>query len=420
MTLDLDNGCNVNSGLGLRLLLHWRIRCAARHVAIDATSGPGAATLCTSVIGTLKDESNAGDLEFHLRRWRAGAAAADARGALLCLAELTSELSAEVFAEFPPPGLAVILEHLSDAAASAAMPEKPVAAVEPVTGCPGSDVLDHDLNKMVRRAAVSSADVGVAVVELDQRHRHSRPATGRPDPQNPALIGLASTLRLAASQADTVYRWGPRRFALVSWDADKVAMRQTMLQAVCLGGEKFHWGVASLSDIGSPAEQNPDLLLMMAEADLHLRRKDLSHAKAALERRRRTTLVGVAAAAMLLAAVVSNGFAGSPGQPNRVSADRHSITAPAVPSAVTPPAGNQAQAPAPSNTGFTVASASVPVAATTVALISHPSGPASTTAPPPPPPTPNAGHGPGGNGAPGLVGKTPGSMKKLLGVLHRV
>lgn len=401
MTLDhLDKPEELATGLGLRLLLHWRIRCAALRIPIDTTAGPLAARACTSVIRTLDTGGGDAELARDLDRWQ-GELLDDeaARAAADCLVQLVAEIAAEVFEEFPPAGLGVVLERLAEHAA--ARRPAPLAQVDARTGCLGPDELETRLDSLVPAALAAGGDVSVAVVEFDEKAD--------------ADLRVAAALREATYLGDNVYRTGRTRFVVVSAGRELGEMRQLALHALCLADTGVRWGASSLATVGLQASETPDVLVMMAEADLHLRRQDFAAAEAVLARRRRTTVGALAASVALLAGLAGAMGTTGAGAPTGATAQRapHVSTVTTTP----PPASTQGTTPAtappapstppPSDTQTLTVSGNTPQSPATVTLTSAtvPTIPAATT---PPPSTPTPGNGQGNGGGQGHT-VTPGS-----------
>ena len=290
-----------------RILVRWRIRSGARQAAADATSGPEAAALCVAVVRSLEDPSQTPDLAMTARSWGAGVSSAtEARSALLCLCEVTTELDGEVIDGFPPQGLDRVLEVLVTEAAAASTPSTELSSIDTLTGCPDRQAVSGDLDVVVASAVASGSDVAVAIAKLDESPKRIGDPHRLAD--DVAVLGLLATLRRAFGHSDGVYRTGDGKFAVLAPDTDASGAREVMLLATCAPGPRFEWGVASLHAAGTKATESPDLLLLLAEGDLYLRRKDFSRANAVLARRRRVSAVASIAAVTLLAGGIALGL----------------------------------------------------------------------------------------------------------------
>jgi hypothetical protein len=226
------------------------------------------------------------------------------------------------------------------------------------------------------------------------------------------VLSLVAALRTTVGRAGGVYRVGERKFAVLAPGRAGRGMGELMLLATCAPGPRFSWGAADLSGAGAQAAEKPDLLLLLAEADLLFRRQDFSHANAALTKRRRTSALATAAAVAVVAGGITFGLdttAAGPGDQLHVALHGHAThtppvrspeqpigsgPVPAVPAAAPSPGAGSAPTPVPAGPSGVV-SAPVPGAlsgvvsppATTVALVVDHSPPSPQVASVPPVPT---------------------------------
>jgi GGDEF domain-containing protein len=326
------------------MALHWQLRCAARRTAEVEASGQKAAALCEAVVETLGNPSHATHLSLAARSWASNVSnPAEARAALLCLCEVATELdgelattelattesattesattesaTTELATTWYPDGLDAVLGALVAEAARVSTQADPVRhdATDALTGCPGRRALERDLGVAVVAAAAAGGDVAVATVQLDRARRHLgvvRPGGSRDAADDAAVLGLVATLRRSMGRADGLYRVGPTSFAVLA--ADTTTAGALALRAECLPGPKFSWGMAGLAAVGAAAVESPDLLLVVAEADRELRRRELARVDDATARRRRMSAVAAAAAAIVLVAGVTVGVGASSSAP---------------------------------------------------------------------------------------------------------
>ena len=318
-----------------------------------------------AVLRTLQDPSQAGVLEAAARSWAASVSSpADARSALLCLCEVTTELAGDVVDQPGAAGLDRVLEVLVAQAAAASAPSTAPASVDTVTGCPDRQAFGRDLAAAVADADLSGADVAVAVVKVHDVPK--RTGLSRRPVVDGAVDRMLGSLRGTPARSHGVYRIGARKFAVLAPDMDILGVRELMLLATCVPGPRFAWGAASLRAVGADAERSPDLLLLLAESDLYLRSKDLAAATTALARRRGISVLASSAAATLLVGGVALGLdmpAAAPGYQVHVA---EPVPVGSVPSG--PPSRPSPPAPAPPPT--------------------NPPPPSSVPAPPPTPTSP--------------------------------
>ena len=319
-----------------RVLLHWRVRCGARRAAVEATSGPDAMALCAAVAWTLEHGTPAPDLAAAAHAWGASVSSpAEARSALLCLGEVATEISGDMADELPPTGLDPVLEQLASEAAAASARRTEPAGIDPLTGCGDRRALEGDLDEAVAGALAAGLDVAVAVVEIDGPHRERSKRLGKSTSVlgDVTVLGLVATLRRALGRADGIYRVGQRKLAVLAPGRAGRGMGELMLLATCAPGPNFSWGAADLSAGGAQAAKNPDLLLLLAEADLLLRRQDLSRANATLTRRRRMSALATAAAVALVAGGITFGLdttAAGPGGQSHLALPGHAGDTPPI------------------------------------------------------------------------------------------
>lgn len=353
--------------LAERVLLHWRVRCLLRQAPLRATTSADSLALCAAMLWTLEHREAPPGLLLTARRWAESAATVpDATRALECLAEVVAEIAEVAFPAFSRRSLPELFARLAGEARSAVTRRARRPGVDVVTGLPDRPSLERDLDALVAAAKVGGGvDVTVAVVE-PQRSARGSVRTPRRHPvaaEQGALRDLAAALEDRLAGGARLYRLGTRRLAVVAARWDTRAMGELMLRASCSAAASFVWGTASLRGAGERAAADPDALVVLAEADLHLRRRDLLRARAALARQhRRTALRTVAAALVVLAgAALGVGTSGPGAPPSRsASAPPPSTLAPGGTGGA-PAAGPPAPSPAPSSPA-PAAVASVPAA----------------------------------------------------------
>ena len=247
-------------------------------------------------------------------------------------------------------------------------------------------------------AGATAADVTVVFAELAElsggaggRDRRSSKGAAAADVE---VLGLVAALRRATGSPRPVYRVGDERFALLLPRTNRLRAGELMLLATCGAGPAFHWGAGSLSSAGKRAADDPGVLMMLAEADLLIRRRDLSHARALLTRRRRASVATSAAAALALvggSAFGLDAFGG--GAPLRAALEAHGHGS-ASAHVLGPGASPRAVAPPPSvPTSVTPAVTAAPVAAPVPAVpVARPTSaaPVALVSVQTPPPQPNA------------------------------
>jgi hypothetical protein len=407
--------------LAQRVLLHWRVRCLVRMAPLRATSGSDALSLCAALLWTLEHRSPAPGLALAARRWVEGAASVpELARASECLAEVVTEIARVAFPALSPQTLEHALDVVADEVAAAPARRAPRPGVDRATGLADRRALERDLDALVAAAVAGGGiDLALAVVEPEHTARGSLRHTGwrRGDAGHAALGGLVSALRRATAQLGgngRLYRLGARRLAVLLPRGDSAALGALLLWATCRDAPPFLWGSASLRAGGPGAAAQPDALVVLAEADLHLRRRDLFAARAALARQhRRRRVAGSLAAAVVVLAGVALGLAGGPAGRPGLSAlglppaarsgppTPSTPPAPATPAAVaavpSAPAPSPAQLPAPGGVQLVEAVEALPSGGG-----ASPGMPPSAPAPGGPPGSgPPAPGGPPGSGPPG-------------------
>ena len=369
MTTAEPDDANRARELGQRLLLEWRVRCGLRQAAVAATSNAEAMALCVAVARTLEQGGGASELALAACTWTAGiASSTEGRAALLCLCDVAAEAGTTAVEGMAPQALDIVLEQLAIVAAPAPAPAALTPTrrhqIDPLTGCRGRRAFEADLDDHVALAALSGTDVTVVLAELAPRRakgpRRSPPPAGGPD--DVSVLGLVAALRRAAGSPRPLYRVGESRFALLLPGTSRVRAGELMLLAACGPAPAFDWGVGSLAAAGARARFDRAVIVMLADADLHTRRRDLSHATAVLARRRRASVVtGAAATLALLGGSAFALDAGAPGPALQAALRAHAGTdhAPAGPAHTVP------AAPLPSSPPAGVPTATPPATTTT-------------------------------------------------------
>ncbi len=408
-----------------RLLLTWRTRCAATG-PWELTAGRGAIALCVAVIRTLELGAATPGLARAFRAWGAGVPSpVAARAALQCLCAAVTELVAAEYGQFRPRGLDYVLEHAARESVVADGRRTVPEVVDPLTGCPDRETLEHDLAPAVTAAAEAGEDLTVAVLELEAA---GRPGTEGDRVDQGALLGLLASVRATFGRRIPVYRVGPGAFALVVRGVGSVEMGKLILLTTCGTGPRFVWGRAGLRAGGEAAESSPGLLLLLAEADLHMRRQDLADAQRTVDRRRQLSVVGSAAASVLLVAGLGAALAGAPGAPvTHAALHAHSGPRP-QPSATGPPAISVPASPAP-----TAPPPALPAAPPTPTPAPRPAQPVNAafgsyqaplpptaTPPAPTPPAPPSPAAPPPPARPGRSGTAPGHLKGAVRAVIRL
>lgn len=371
------------------LLLDWRTRCAVLRAPWELTAGRAALRLCVAVVRTLEQGRPTTELGPALRAWGATIpSASDARAALQCLGESVSQLAARGFGEFRVRGLDPVLEALAQEALIPTGRRTVPVEIDGVTRCPVRGSLERDLATAVTAARVAGETLSLAVLQLDTggtaRRWPAREAMAAEDSQ---LLALLSTIRRGFGSRD-VYRVGREAFAVLAPGVGTAGLGELILQASCIVGPRFDWGTADLRALEVSAVASPDVLLLLAEADLAIRKQDREHATGLADRRRQLSVVGAAAALLLVAGAgfALGGHGNGPGAPQPQ-------TGLALPARVAPHGTGTS---APPTTAVPVSTAPPPSAPPLPTAPVHPSPPASNTvlatfvaaAPLPPPPSP--------------------------------
>jgi GGDEF domain-containing protein len=392
-----DDDRDTGTDLVQHLRLQWGVRCIFRHASFLATTGPEALDLCAAVLAALESPNWSPGIAVAARRWRTGVSSpAEAAPALRCLSESVAELAVEEYGEHPPPGLDPVLEQLIGEATSASSPRTGAGRVDLVTGCSNRAAFERDLADAVTDALVQLDDVAVALVELDPSRKVS----------DLNLLSLLAAIRRTVQRGDACYRVGPRKFAVLLRGEDASAAGSAMLRVTLSGAPRFSWGVSSLRSAGIVSADRADVVVLLAEADLHLRRRDYSHARHMLARQRRNSALTAVAGALVLVAGVVLGVGPAIHAPSHSeAAPPAAVEAPPAPAAPIPgpAAGSPAAVPSPSP------AMSVPAHGTLVSYV---------TPTPPPSPTPPPTPGPGGTPPPSFLPPAPpppAPVPQLLG-----
>lgn len=393
------------------LVVEWRVRCAMRRAPWELTIGDRALALCVAVTRTLEQGAAAPGLSLHVRTWGAGVSSPEAaRAALQGLGEAVSDLVGSGFGDFRPRGLDVVLQELAKEAIVPARRRTDPLGLDALTRCPGRRALERDLATILSAAGAAGEDVTLAVMELDTPPPRALRVAGTPEPSTDAqLHALLATLRATFGAPVTVYRVGDRAFAVLARAVGTAAMGESILLATCRSGPAFTWGTASLLASGAIASGAPDLLLLVAEADLHIRRRNAVEARRTSRRQRQLSVVSTVAAALLAVAGAAIGLSGTGHhQPRQEAAHARGST-------VSPPAGaavptTTPPSPPPSTAGPTTVPGFGPPAPTPPAsntVLASFQTPAPAPVAPLPPPSPSGAT----NGTHGNSGNAPGHVK---------
>lgn len=339
-----------------RVLLHWRVRCLLRQAPLRATTNSDSLALCAAMVWTLQHRAPPPGLLLTGRRWAESAAnVPDASRALDCLAEVVTEIAEVAFPAFPRDSLPALFDRLAAESRSSVVGRVRRPGVDMLTGLPDRAALERDLDALVAAAKVGGAvDVAVAVVEPERPAKGSvRRPRRRPTPsEQGALQALAVALQHRLAGGARLYRLGTRRLAVTAGRWDTAAMGELMLRTSCSAAPSFVWGTASLHAVGQRAAEDPDALVVLAEADLHRRRRDLVHARAALAKQHQRRALGTVAAALVVLAGIALGLGtGGPGVPPSRSALRPPVSLSGPPRGATlpTPSGSSAAGPATSS-----------------------------------------------------------------------
>lgn len=391
-----DDDRDTGTDFVQHLRLQWGVRCIFRRTSFLATTGPEALALCAAVLAALESPSWSPGVAVAARRWRTGVSSpAEVASALRCLSESIVEVVVDEYGEHSPPGLDPVLEQLVGEATSASARRTGTDRVDPLTGCSNRHELERDLTDAVTDALVSLDDVSLALVELHPSRRVS----------DVTLLSLLAAIRRTLHRGDGCYRVGPRKFAVLLRGEDAAAAGSAMLRVTCSGAPRFSWGVSSLRSAGIMSADRADALVVLAEADLHLRRRDYFHARQMLTRQRRNSALAAVAGVMVLVAGVVLGVGPATHSPSRSeAAPPAAVAGPPPPSTAPPSALPSVASPVP-----------VPSPALSVpghgALVSY-----VTPAPPAPPaqPPPSGGSAPPPAAPPPSVAP-PAPLAQLLG-----
>jgi GGDEF domain-containing protein len=398
-----DDDRDTGTDLVQHLRLRWGVRCIFARTPFLATTGPDALALCGAVTAALESPTWSPAVALAVRRWRTGVSSlADAASALRCLSETVAEVVTAEYGERQPPGLDTVLEQLIGEATSASARRAGTDGVDLVTRCRNRLAFERDLEDAVVDALVSSGDAALALVELD-------PSAKRSDAD---LLSLAVALRRTVGGAGDVYRVGARKFAVLLAGEDVTGAGAIMLRATCHAGPRFGWGVASVHSAGIVSPERAEVVVLLAEADLHLRRRDYTHARHMLARHRRNSALAAVAGAMVLVAgvVLGIGSAVHPPPHGQVALPPPTVGPPA-PQTVTPPAA----VPSPNPVLAPTPAMSVPAHGNLVSYVTpSPTGQPPPPTSPPPPPTPLPALPPGSGPVPPPP-PTPPPLGQLLG-----
>ena len=187
----------------------------------------------------------------------------------------------------------VIIEAVDGAAAAL----RAEARTDPLTGCANRLALEEQLGRAVHGAVRSGLDVAVAVVDLDGLK--SINDTRGHAAGDAALLALVMTLRGGLRDGDTIYRIGGDEFAVVAPFTDAAGAGAMLERAALEGGPAFGWGVASLAGVGNAAAEDPHLLLLAADTDLYVRRRQARRVPARPSRSHVPLVASVAASLTL-------------------------------------------------------------------------------------------------------------------------
>lgn len=300
-----------------QVMLHWRVRCVLRRAGDEVTSGPDALSVVTALVASLELGYPPAGLRRAVRAWADGVGdAEDRRRALACLVEVFARMAAATGDEAASDALDAALEQVAAEAATLVVSEGGEAPVGPGRS-PQRRLLERRLAHMAAEAAANGGDVALGLFEPERRPPAAGHVRGRSRsrPGDMALVQLAACLGRLAGEGN-VYRLGPRRLVVVMARAtDSAGLGDVVLRATAGRVPPFVWGTASLGAAGSGALGRPDSLLVLAEADLHRRRRDLRSARRQLARHRRRAGLAAVTSVLVLATGVLVGVHGAVGRP---------------------------------------------------------------------------------------------------------
>ncbi len=419
-----DDDREPRTHLVQHMRLQWGVRCIFRRTSFLMTTGPHALALCAAVTGALERPTWSPDLAVAARTWRLGVAPADAAAGLRYLAETVTQVVTAEFGEIPAPGLDTVLEQLMGEAKSASSRSE-LASYDVDSGCPNRRALEGDLADSVAEALADGGDVALAVVEL-------HPSVKRRDE---GLLSLVAVLRRALGAPGHVYRVAATKLAVLLPGQDSADAGTMMLRATCGGAPRFMWGASSLQASGVTSAERADAVVLLAEADLHLRSRDYTHARKMLTRQRRHSALAAVAGALVMVAGVTLGLSSTgPSHLHGPAALRSPVVGPVppAPQSTTPPLpGSPPPAvPTPGNLAGLSAAPTVRQPLATVVHLTPTPGPAPATGPPaqssqPPAPAPSPPPGTAPPTAPSspvsqLLGEAEGLVNSLLSSLNIV
>jgi diguanylate cyclase (GGDEF)-like protein len=296
------------------LLAAWRDRCRRRGVETSHVGDSSAGYLVDALVGALAVGSETPELGRCARTWGARFdSPVEALAAVTCLREVLGSLDGHVVAAGlvvadAIDGLPRVVDQLMlESVDAAAGSLRAAARVDPLTGCANRRALQEELPHAVASARRSGLPVSVAMIDLDglkrvnDEHGH---AAG-----DAALVALVTALRRALRGLDGLYRSGGDEFVVVSPFTAAAGSRRMLERAATLGAPAFSWGVASLDSLGPQSADDPERLLLAADADLYARRRARQRAALAAARRRRLRAAASVTATAALTATAAYGVA---------------------------------------------------------------------------------------------------------------
>ncbi len=271
----------------------WRERCKERAADPGHCSGTEAVFLVTALGAALRRGAPTPQMARAARSWGATfSSPTEALASLACLREvlpITAEAHSRVLDQ-------LMLEAVDAASASL----RAAARTDPMTGCANRLALDDELSRAVRSAQRSGLEMAVAVIDLDGL-KHINDTQGHAA-GDAALLALVESLRAVLRTADSLFRIGGDEFVVMTPFTDADGAGAMLRRAAHCGAPAFSWGVASLAGTGPAAAEDPQLLLVAADTDLYVRRREWRHALSrSASHRRRVVAVSVAASVALTA-----------------------------------------------------------------------------------------------------------------------
>ncbi|HUO48573.1 MAG TPA: GGDEF domain-containing protein, partial [Acidimicrobiales bacterium] len=291
------------------LLAAWRDRCRRRGVETSHVGESSAGYLVDAVVGALALGTETPELGRSARTWGARFdSPVEALAAVTCLREVLSTLDGGLVVAGAVDGLPRVVDQLMlESVDAAAGSLRAAARTDPLTGCANRRALQEELPHAVASARRSGLPLSVAMIDLDglkqvnDEHGHGA--------GDATLVALVTALGSALRGLDGLYRAGGDEFVVVSPFTAAAGSRRMLARAEGLGPPAFSWGVASLDELGPQSPDDPERLLLAADADLYARRRARRRAAITAARRRRLRTAASVTATAALTATAAYGVA---------------------------------------------------------------------------------------------------------------